>query len=81
MDHLTRSRQGERNGQCVFLNKEIPFYQKDKRATQLKFLNGLEPPVLREGFIFTYTNTAKCHGLPLLGFVDWNDTVVPPNRC
>ncbi len=59
-------------GDIKFLNKEIPFYDKDKTGKSIYKATVLEH--LKKGIEFTYKNRGK-HGLPLLGFADWNDTV------
>ena len=62
-------------GEVVFLEKEIPFYDKDKQEKPLESAPVLEH--LLQGLAFTRANTGR-HGLPLLGFADWNDTVNLP---
>ncbi|MEZ8806371.1 glycosyl transferase [Vibrio atlanticus] len=62
-------------GNADFLNKEIPFYQKDKAGNPVE--TGTVWNHLCRAIEFTYTNTGE-HGLPLLGFADWNDTVNLP---
>ncbi|MFA0350230.1 glycosyl transferase, partial [Vibrio sp. 10N.222.55.C6] len=62
-------------GNAVFLNKVIPFYQKDKAGNPVE--TGTVWDHLCRAIEFTYTNTGD-HGLPLLGFADWNDTVNLP---
>ena len=59
-------------GDLAFLDESITFYDKklplDKRQ---------QAPVLehlRRALAYTRSNTGR-HGLPLLGFADWNDTV------
>lgn len=62
-------------GNYDFLEKVIPFYEKDKNDKTL------EKGTVREHLIraITFTQTHKgVHGLPLLGFADWNDTVNLP---
>ncbi|MBN1798726.1 MAG: glycosyl transferase [Spirochaetales bacterium] len=59
-------------GDFEFLNREIPFYEKDKNEKPLESASVLEH--LKRGIQFTHNNVGK-HGLPLLGFADWNDTV------
>ncbi len=56
-------------GDTSFLDKEIRFYDSDESASVLEHL-------LR-ALKFTGENTGA-HGLPLLGFADWNDTVNLP---
>ncbi|OED84903.1 GH36-type glycosyl hydrolase domain-containing protein, partial [Vibrio crassostreae] len=62
-------------GNADFLNKVIPFYQKDKAGNPVE--TGTVWEHLCRAIEFTYTNTGE-HGLPLLGFADWNDTVNLP---
>jgi cellobiose phosphorylase len=62
-------------GEVAFLEKEIPFYDKDKQEKPLESTPVLEH--LLRGLAFTRANTGR-HGLPLLGFADWNDTVNLP---
>ncbi|MFH1429745.1 MAG: glycosyl transferase, partial [Candidatus Margulisiibacteriota bacterium] len=59
-------------GNLAFLDKMIPFYEKDKNNNPLEEGTVLEH--LKRAIEFTHDNTGK-HGLPLLGFADWNDTV------
>ncbi|MBY6196042.1 GH36-type glycosyl hydrolase domain-containing protein [Vibrio hangzhouensis] len=62
-------------GNSDFLNKVIPYYQKDKQGNPIE--SGTVWDHLCRAIDFTYTNTGQ-HGLPLLGFADWNDTVNLP---
>ncbi len=62
-------------GNAEFLNKKIPFYQKDADGKPLESASVWEH--LCRSIAFTYGNTGQ-HGLPLLGFADWNDTVNLP---
>ena len=62
-------------GDLEFLAKEIPFYEKDKAESPLENASVLEH--LLRGLNFTRANVGR-HGLPLLGFADWNDTVNLP---
>ncbi|MBE4591281.1 glycosyl transferase [Vibrio navarrensis] len=62
-------------GDIDFLDKVIPFYQKDKRGNPLEV--GTVWEHLCRAIHFTQTNTGQ-HDLPLLGFADWNDTVNLP---
>ena len=62
-------------GDMDFLNEDIPFYDKDKYDNPIESKNVLEH--LKRALQFTKNNTGK-HGLPLLGFADWNDTVNLP---
>ncbi|HUF00505.1 MAG TPA: glycosyl hydrolase family 65 protein [Anaerolineales bacterium] len=59
-------------GDVAFLDEMVPFYEKDKDGNPLE-----SSPVLDHvkcALTFTRTDTGK-HGLPLLGFADWNDTL------
>jgi cellobiose phosphorylase len=55
-----------------FLNENIPFYDRDNRGSSLDSGTVLEH--LMRAIEFTRSHTGA-HGLPLLGFADWNDTV------
>lgn len=62
-------------GDYDFLQEEITFYEKDIPIEQREKATVLEH--LMRSLNFTKNNTGK-HGLPLLGFADWNDTVNLP---
>jgi cellobiose phosphorylase len=62
-------------GDFGFLKEKIPFYEKDKRGQPVESGEVLEH--LDRGLNFTRKDTGR-HGLPLLGFADWNDTVNLP---
>ena len=62
-------------GDLAFLEERIPFYDKDKQGRVLESGSVLEH--LKRGLAFTRGDTGQ-HGLPLLGFADWNDTVNLP---
>jgi cellobiose phosphorylase len=62
-------------GDLDFLEQEVPFYEKDKQGNPLE--RGTVMEHLRRGLDFTRRDTGW-HGLPLLGFADWNDTVNMP---
>jgi cellobiose phosphorylase len=62
-------------GDYGFLDEIIPFYEKDKNGLVKERATVIEH--LRRGLQFTAGNTGQ-HGLPLLGFADWNDTVNLP---
>ncbi len=62
-------------GDFSFVDEMIPFYEKDKEENPLETASVLEH--LKRSLMFTRTHTGK-HGLPLLGFADWNDTVNLP---
>jgi cellobiose phosphorylase len=59
-------------GDYDFLQEEISFYDAETELGQREKASVLEH--LRRALDFTKNNTGK-HGLPLLGFADWNDTV------
>ncbi|MBD3418512.1 MAG: glycosyl transferase [Chitinivibrionales bacterium] len=59
-------------GNYRFLDESIPYYEKDKKEEPLE-----RTPVLvhlTRALAFTKSHTGR-HGLPLLGFADWNDCV------
>ncbi len=62
-------------GNYGFLGKIVPFYEKDREEKPLETASVLAH--LRRGAAFTREHTGA-HGLPLLGFADWNDTVNLP---
>jgi cellobiose phosphorylase len=62
-------------GDTAFLSKEIAFYEKDKQGAPLESAPVFEH--LKRSLEFTHKNIGK-HGLPLLGFADWNDCVNLP---
>lgn len=62
-------------GDMDFLNEEIPYYEKDKGGSPLKYDKVINH--LKAAIEFTAANTGR-HGLPLLGYADWNDTVNLP---
>ena len=59
-------------GNFKFLNKIIPFYDKNKKNEPIEKATVLEH--LKRAIDFTQNNKGK-HNLPLLGFADWNDTI------
>ncbi len=62
-------------GDLAFLEESIAFYDKDKQGRALEAGSVLEH--LERGLAFTRQDTGS-HGLPRLGFADWNDTVNLP---
>jgi cellobiose phosphorylase len=62
-------------GNFAFLDEDIPYYDKDKTGQPLE--SGTVLDHMRRGIEFTCSHTGK-HGLPLLGFADWNDTMNLP---
>ncbi|NMC81018.1 MAG: glycosyl transferase, partial [Chloroflexi bacterium] len=65
----------QETGDRDFVNETVPFYEKDKHGHALETGTVLEH--LRRGLDFTRGDVGA-HGLPLLGFADWNDTVNLP---
>jgi cellobiose phosphorylase len=62
-------------GDFELLSREVPFYDKGGSGELLESTSILEH--LRRALSFTKGNVGS-HGLPLLGFADWNDTVNLP---
>lgn len=62
-------------GNRDFLDKVIPYYEKDRHHQSIE--QGSVWDHLCRAIEFTQNNTGA-HGLPLLGFADWNDTVNLP---
>jgi cellobiose phosphorylase len=62
-------------GDRQFLEELIPFYEKDTDEAPLESGRVIEH--LRRSLDFTQEHRGA-HGLPLLGFADWNDTVNLP---
>ena len=59
-------------GDFGLLDTVIPFYDKDRHNQPLE--SGTVLDHLQRAVEFTRANTGA-HGLPLLGFADWNDTI------
>ncbi|MEK6557964.1 MAG: glycosyl transferase [Candidatus Margulisiibacteriota bacterium] len=59
-------------GELSFLDKRISFYDKELPVSQRE--TGTVLDHLQRALAFTQENKGQ-HGLPLLGFADWNDTV------
>jgi cellobiose phosphorylase len=59
-------------GDLAFLDEVVPYYEKDKIDRPLE--SGTVLDHMRRALEFTRNNVGA-HGLPLLGFADWNDTV------
>ncbi len=59
-------------GDLAFLDDTLPFYEKDRAGQPLESATVWEH--LLRAIDFTRTHVGV-HGLPLLGFADWNDTV------
>ncbi len=62
-------------GDRTFLETVLPYYEKDHAGNPTEESTVLQH--LRRAIEFTRTNVGA-HGLPLLGFADWNDTVNLP---
>jgi cellobiose phosphorylase len=62
-------------GDLAFLDEVIPYYDRDKAGRPLA--SGTVLDHMRRAIEFTRNNLGA-HGLPLLGFADWNDTVNLP---
>lgn len=62
-------------GDFAFLDEVIAFYDKDKQGQPLE--TGPVREHLRRAVAFTRSDTGA-HGLPHLGFADWNDTINLP---
>jgi cellobiose phosphorylase len=63
-------------GDLAFLDQHIPFYSGDQDGQHAELESVLEH--LRRALDYTARHTGE-HGLPLLGFADWNDTVNLPS--
>ncbi|HEX7510041.1 MAG TPA: hypothetical protein VF335_01965, partial [Chitinivibrionales bacterium] len=59
-------------GNIAFLHETIPYYEKDKAGKPVE--HGTVLDHLQRAIEFTRGDRGA-HGLPLLGFADWNDTV------
>jgi cellobiose phosphorylase len=59
-------------GNLAFLDEVIPYYEKDKQERPLE--NGTVLDHLKRAIEFTRNDVGQ-HGLPRLGFADWNDTI------
>lgn len=62
-------------GDFAFLDEPIAFYEKDRAENPMESGSVFEH--LQRALAFTREDTGQ-HGLPLLGFADWNDTVNLP---
>ena len=63
----------EETGDFAFLDEVLPYYEKDKKEEN-PLESGTVLDHLRRAIEFTWSDVGA-HGLPLLGFADWNDTV------
>lgn len=59
-------------GDMDFLNEEIPYYEKNREGKPEE--SGTVMDHIKRALDFTRNDKGK-HGLPHLGFADWNDTV------
>jgi len=59
-------------GDLAFLDEVIPYYEKDEKGNPIE--SGTVHDHMERAIEFTRHNVGA-HGLPLLGFADWNDTV------
>jgi cellobiose phosphorylase len=59
-------------GDLAFLDRVIPYYGKDRDEHSLE--RGTILDHMQRAIAFTWNDVGR-HGLPLLGFADWNDTV------
>jgi len=62
-------------GDTAFLNEKVSYYEKDKWGAPVE--SGTVYDHLARALDFTKNNMGN-HGLPLLGFADWNDCVNLP---
>ncbi|HZU87109.1 MAG TPA: hypothetical protein VFF78_06475 [Anaerolineaceae bacterium] len=62
-------------GDFEFLNEQLPYYEKDRQGVPVD--GGIVWDHLLRGVEFTHRDRGA-HGLPLLGFADWNDPVNLP---
>lgn len=72
---LTVTAYVKETGNVDFLKEIVPFYDKDKQGKALESASVLEH--LKRALAFTRKDVGA-HGLPLLGFADWNDTINLP---
>jgi cellobiose phosphorylase len=63
------------SGEIDFLEETLPFYDKDHQDRPIE--EGTVWEHLRRSVEFTHQDRGA-HGLPLLGFADWNDTINLP---
>jgi cellobiose phosphorylase len=73
---LAASAYMKETGDLAFLDEVVPFYEKDREGQPIDSGTVLEH--LRRAIEFT-RGKVGAHGLPLLGFADWNDTVNLPS--
>lgn len=65
-------------GDYDFLQQPLVFYEKDREGIPIESRPVLEH--LTRALSFTHDQRGR-HGLPLLGYADWNDTVNLPGRA
>jgi len=63
------------SGDLTFLEKVVPYYEKDRNENPLE--KGTVLDHIERALTFTNQKVGS-HGIPLLGFADWNDTVNLP---
>jgi cellobiose phosphorylase len=63
-------------GDLEFLNEQLPFYDKDEKGQAVETASVREH--LQRAVAFTRDDLGA-HGLPLLGFADWNDGINLPS--
>ena len=59
-------------GELTLLDEVVPYYEKDKQEQPLE--SGTVLDHLKRAIEFTHGDVGQ-HGLPHLGFADWNDTI------
>jgi cellobiose phosphorylase len=59
-------------GELTLLDEVVPYYEKDKQEQPLE--SGTVLDHLKRAIEFTHGDVGQ-HGLPQLGFADWNDTI------
>lgn len=69
---LTVTAYVKETGDLEFLKETVPFFDKDKNGHVFESRSVLDH--LKRALNFTRNNIGE-HGLPLLGFADWNDTI------
>ncbi len=72
---LTICQYVKESGDMEFLDKVIPYYEKDKNDKPIDSGTVLDHMLRSVNFT---KNNVGAHGLPYLGFADWNDTVNLP---
>ena len=72
---LTLAAYIKETGDLAVLERQVPFYEKNREGDPLHY--GTIWEHLERAIEFTWQDRGS-HGLPLLGFADWNDTVNLP---